>query len=447
MSDFIVQPSSLHGSLSVPASKSQTLRAILFGTLASGETIISNYLDCQDSQAMIKACSQLGARITKKGNKLLVIGTGGCLKQPQEPIDAGNSGIVLRFVAAVAALTPYEIIITGDASACRRPMEPLLDGLRQLGALAKSLNNDGSAPVLIRGPIRSGQAQFHGMDSQFVSALLIAAALTSGPTELSVIQPGEQPWVALTLYWLNFLGISYKQSNFDKFYLSGGSKLSAFEYSVSGDLSSAAFPIAAAVITNSSVTVQNCNINDPQGDWKLFHVLQNMGAPLTISSKNQIVVDSKKGCFNLETAVRDCVNLPSPNAVSRFKGMTLDINDYIDAIAILAVLGCFAEGTTRIVNAAVARSKESDRVHCLATELKKMGAHIEEMDDGLVIHQSELKGATLSSQGDHRLAMALTVAAMAAKGPSRIMGVDCINKTYPTFAHDMKNIGATIRII
>lgn len=424
---FRVIPSKLKGEITIPPSKSQTLRAILFGSLASGTTTIHNALSSPDADAMILACRQLGAKIETAGDKILVTGTSGRIQAPKEPIQAGNSGIVLRFISAVAALSSSPILITGDHSVQNnRPMQPLLEGLTQLGVSAHSAKNNGFAPVSIQGPLQPGAATIIGEDSQPVSALLIASSFVSGPTTLHVKRAGEKPWAALTLSWLDRLGISYWNDDFQTYYLHGNANIKGFEYKVPGDLSSAAFPAAAAIVTRSELILHDVDFNDPQGDGKLFDVLQEMGADIEKNPETQ--------------------TLHIRNGKGSLKGCTVDINDFIDSIAILAVVACFAEGETRIINAAIARTKECDRIQCLAVELKKMGADITELSDGLVIRGSTLRGADLFSHGDHRVAMALTVAALGAKGESIVHDVDCIEKTYPNFLLRLCELGAMIKV-
>ncbi|MDE3045793.1 MAG: 3-phosphoshikimate 1-carboxyvinyltransferase [Verrucomicrobiota bacterium] len=393
--------------MNVPPSKSHTLRAILFAALAKGVSRIEEALPSPDTQAMIGAVRQLGAEVTEEGSVLVI--RGGKWQVPEDVIQCGNSGIVLRFIGALAGLLPGYTVLTGDASIReRRPAKPLIDGLRQLGAFAESAKGNGFAPLIIRGPIKGGRAVIDGEDSQPVSGLLIAGAFAAAPVELEVRNPGEKPWVDLTLDWLRRLGIPFEREGYEKYRLQGGACIEGFSYRVPGDFSSAAFPIAAALITDTEVTLTNLDREDAQGDKALLGVLQEMGARLIIDEKSITV---QKG--------------------SRLRGVRVDINGFIDALPILAVLGCFAEGKTEIVNGAIARKKESDRIAAMASELKKMGAQVEERPDGLVIHSSTLRSASLESYNDHRIAMSLAVAAL--RAPSKIAGVECIEKTYPNF--------------
>jgi len=427
MADFQIGPSTLSGSFAIPSSKSHTLRAILFGALGKGTSRIEQFLVSPDTDAMIEAVRQLGAKVKKEGHLLEIHGFGGKPQIPDDVIQCGNSGQVLRFIGALAGLLPSYTLLTGDFSIRHnRPVRPLLDALQQLGAFAVSSREDGHAPIVIKGPFLKSSATLDGADSQPISGLLIAAAFAPHPIELYITNPGEKPWIDLTLHWLRKLGIVYQAKDYIHYRIDGGSQISGFSYRVPGDFSSAAFPIAAALITNSELTLCNMDMDDVQGDKAILAVLQQMGAQFILDKSQKKLVIEKR---------------------HRLKGIRIDVNDFIDALPILAVIGCFAEGETEIVNAAIARKKESDRISCIASELKKMGAKIEERPDGLIIQQAKLHGARLNTYHDHRLAMSLSVAAMAAKNESLIQGVECIDKTYPSFLSDFRNAGAHIRLV
>ncbi len=426
MGYYLIAKSSLKGQLTIPSSKSHTLRAILFGALGKGKTIIKHYLHSPDTYAMIKACQLLGSQINSFLDHLEIEGLDGRISSTEDIIQAGNSGIVLRFISAISALSSHYTVITGDYSIRhQRPIQSLLDGLNQLGVLAISTRQDGYAPVIIRGSLRSGTAVINGEDSQPVSALLIASAFAEGPIELTVNNPGEKPWILLTLDWFDRLGIRYDHQTFEHYRLEGNNHYEGFNYIVPGDWSSAAFPIAAALITQSEVIIHNLDNQDTQGDKELIEVLKKMGA--------QIEIDDQAKTLAVKTG-------------GGLQGIEIDINRLIDAITILAVIACFAEGETRITNAAVARQKECDRLHAITLELQKMGANITELADGLIIKHSPLQGAYLYSHQDHRMALALTVAALGANGESKIDGIECVAKTYPNFVQDFQALGAAIEV-
>jgi 3-phosphoshikimate 1-carboxyvinyltransferase len=422
--NYLIKPSKLSGAITIPASKSHTLRAILFASLAHGESIIHNYLHSPDTDAMIAACRLLGAKIHATKHQLNIIGTNGTPQTPENIIDAGNSGQVLRFVAAVAALTSGYTIITGDESVRKnRPVQPLLDGLTHLHVFAKSSQNNATAPIIIQGPLRGGETTLNGEDSQPVSALLIAAAFATNPTVINVRNPGEKPWVDLTLSWLKRLGIQYEKQDYTQYKIMGNARYAGFEYIVPGDFSSCAFPLVAGLITNSAITLQNLDFSDAQGDKELICALQTMGANIEYDLTQKII---------------------TTHPIEKLIGQTIDVNNYIDAVPILAVAACFATSETLITGAAIARKKESNRLAAITQELQKMGANILELEDGLKIMPSKLVGAKVDSFNDHRIAMALAVAGMMATGETIITNVSCVEKSYPDFAQAMRDLGGII---
>lgn len=419
---YHVASSRLAGTCSVPPSKSHTMRALLLAAMAAGQSRVRKPLPSPDTEAMITACRALGATVEQDDAACLITGVAGSPRVPEQIIDVGNSGQVLRFGAALAALLPQYSIFTGDASVRSiRPMQPLLDGLSQLGALAVSSKNDGHAPVIIRGPAHSGEVCLDGADSQPVSALLFLAAFLSGTTRIKVNEPGELPWIDLTLHWLDKIGARHTNENYRLYTVEGPVAYSGFDYTVPGDWSSAAFPLAAALVTKSSITLDGMDLDDAQGDKAILGILERMGARLEIK-KDKLTVLPHDGLH----------------------GVNVDVNAVIDAVPVLAAVACFAQGPTTITGAAIARRKESDRLAGIAQELIKMGARIEEFEDGLTIHPMPLHGARVNSRHDHRLAMALAVAGLAT-GDTAIEDTACVSKSFPGFAAIMGGIGANIR--
>lgn len=432
---YKIQPSRLAGNITIPPSKSHTLRAILFASLASGTSVIKNYLSSPDTTAMITACGLLGAKITVENQQLIIIGNNGKPITPSDVIDAGNSGQVLRFTAAVAALTSGYTVLTGDHSIrTNRSIQPLLDGLQSLNVFAVATNNNGFAPVIIKGPLQGGCAILDGQDSQPVSGLLIASAFAKNKTVITVNNPGEKPWIDLTLYWFKKLNINYQVDNYTKYTIMGNSNYNGFEYTVPGDFSSCAFPLMAALIagnTGSIVKLNNLDFNDCQGDKKLVYTLQDMGAEIIINSSKKTLTIKNYNNTN--------------NKIKKLNGQIINVNNYIDAVPILAVVACFAQGQTVITGAAIARQKESDRLAAITLELSKMGGDITETADGLIIKPKTLIGTRVNSHSDHRIAMALTVAGLAAQsGETIIDNTECVNKSYPNFVNEFKKLGAYI---
>lgn len=425
MNSYTICSSKLSGEIKIPPSKSQTLRAILFGMLGTGKTIVKGYLESPDTFSMVTACRLLGATIDITPDHLVITGTGGHIEHADDVIHAGNSGIVLRFIAAISALSHSPIVLTGDHSLrTNRPIKQLIEGLTQLGASAISTKNNGFAPLIVNGPLKGGKATVYGEDSQPISSLIIASIFSENPVELHVINSGEKPWIDLTFSWLDRLSIPYeRKERYSHYYLDNPKKVPSFEYFVPGDLSSAAFPIAAAIVTQSELSISNVDLSDMQGDKKVIEILREMGAKIEYE-------ESKKTLRVLKN--------------SSLLGKKIDINDCIDAIGILAVIGCFAEGETHLYNGAIAREKECDRIACLTKELTKMGANITEHNDGMTIKKSNLRGVSVFSHQDHRLAMALSIAGMFSTGHTTVQHTDCISKTYPCFKENFTSIGASI---
>lgn len=419
MTHLTLNPGSIKGTFRVPPSKSQSLRALLLASCAKGDSAIHSLLRSPDVQGMIEACRLLGAELKSEGETVGVRGNGGAIPDAQRTINAGNSGLILRFCTAVAALSEGETTLTGDRSLCNRPMGPLTDALVECGAKVSFHEKAGYAPLTVRGPFKRAHCRVYGADSQPVSALLIASSLMGKEFDLVVDSPGELPWVELTIKWMKKLGVSMSHRDYRTFHIDGRG-WEGFDYHVPGDWSSAAFLIGAAIVTGSEITLTHLS-DQTQGDREILSILEQMGVHSSFRD-DRLTIDSS----------------------GSLKGGVFDLNRCIDALPMMAVLGCFADGETRIVNAGVAKTKECDRIQCIAHELKKMGGRIEPAEDGLTIKKSALKGATLDSHGDHRIAMSLAVAALGAEGPSTVRDVQCIDKTFPGFKEALKALGARL---
>ncbi len=412
MTTITIHPTkALQGTVRLPPSKSQTMRACLFAALADGLSHVYNPLPSPDTDAMLTACRALGAHIEPCTGGYAIRGVGMRRTLTSHAIDAGNSGIVLRFVGAVLGLFGEQVTITGDASMmARRSCSALIRGLEQLGA--KVTSNASHVPLTILGPIRPGRVHIDGADSQPVSGCLIATSLLDGISEIHVQNAGEKSWIALTMHWLQQQGVTIEHDAYSTFRVHGKKHFMPFHYRVHGDMSSLAYFLVAALLLPTDVCIEDVDLADGQPDAVFLLILQKMGASFTIDheAKKLFVKGPQRLC-----------------------GAHIDINDCIDMITIVAVVGCFATGKTHITGARIARDKESDRLHAITQELTKMGANIEESEDGLIITSTELHGADLSSHGDHRIALALSVAALCAQGPSTLTDIACIQKSFPDF--------------
>ncbi len=421
MTKVILYPSTLKGRLVVPPSKSETMRAILFASLAKGKSTLFSPLPSPDVELMKKAVESFGAKIVSE-NPLQIEGVAGKPHFTKNFIEAGNSGILARFLSPLCALDTIKIVIQGDESiAKRRPIKTLLEALHKRGASYSYLQEKDHFPIWIQGPFSPGKMEVEGKDSQIVSALLITASILEETTEIVVKNPGETPWVEMTLSWLRKMGVFYEQEGFSHFRVKG-KVYPSFTHTISADFSSASFFAVACAIQGKAV-FSNLSFSEKQGDKILFSWLQEMGASCFFSREGFVV---EKG---------------------NLTGGIFDINEAIDALPIMAVLGCFTKEGVFLKNGAIARQKESDRIYAISQELRKMGAKIEVGEDFLYSFPSQLQGANLQSHKDHRIAMALIIAALFAQGKTEVEGIECIKKSYPHFLEDLKKMGAKMDIV
>ena len=410
--------STLSGEILIPASKSHTIRAVSIAAMAQGVSVLRNPLLSADALSSIAGAREMGAEI-ETGKDWTIRGVGGKPVTSCRLIDVGNSGTTLRIQTALCALADHPVKLDGDKSIRTRPMTPLLSALEKLGVKVLE-SSEGKCPFVIQGPIRGGKTIVNGISSQFLTALLIACPLAEGDTEIIVENLHEKPYVEITLDWLRKMNIQFEQKGLDWFFIKGGQQYKAFERAVPADFSSATFSACAAAITGSEVLIRGLDFADHQGDKALFSYLEKMGVSLKRTQKGIFVKGGK------------------------LHGIDIDMNDTPDALPSLAVTGCFASGTTRLLNVAQARLKECDRITASVTELSKMGARIEELKDGMVIHHSKLKGTHVHGYDDHRMVMALVVAGLAAEGETIVDTAEAVKVTYPTFVEDMGRIGAKI---
>lgn len=419
--NLVVKKSSLEGSIEIPGSKSHTIRAVVIASLAQGTSRIINPLDSGDTRSAVVACRALGAEI-ETGKEWVVKGFGGCPGLRGKEIDVGNSGTSLRLTTSVAALQEEEVVFDGDASLRTRPLQPLLDALNNLEAKAHSLNHNGCCPISIRGKMRGGKTEVSGITSQYLSSLLISTPMLEEDTEIRVSDLHERPYVEMTLAWLKGQQIDYSQEGWETFQVRGRQRYHQFDKRVPGDFSSATFPLCAAVVTPANLLLKGLDMNDTQGDKEVITMLRSMGADIRIAEEGILVSSSE------------------------LTGCELDLNNTPDALPALAVVGCFARGETRLKNVAQARIKETDRIKVMAKELSKMGAKIEEREDGLIIRQSKLKGTSVGGYHDHRVVMALSLAGMMAEGETEIDSAEAVDITFPGYVEKMCQLGARMRL-
>jgi len=412
MKHKIIPVKSISGEVTIPSSKSHTIRALLIAAMAKGESTIINPLDSADTRSCIDAVKILGAEVKIENDRWIITGTGGDIHPSADTIDVGNSGTTLYLAAGLAALSTHKIIFTGDEQIQSRPVENLLNSLKDLGAEISISGKNGCPPFSIKGPLSGGKTSIECPTSQYLSSLLLCTPLINGNTEIEVPLLREKPYIDMTLKWLNEQFIMYDTADFKEFFIPGGQRFEAFTKQVPGDFSSAAFFLCAAAITGSTLTLKGLDMADSQGDKAVVYMLKEMGCHIEIGI-DFIKIEGRP-----------------------LKGCELDLNNTPDALPALAVTACFAEGETKLFNVPQARLKETDRISVMKEELGKMGADIKELEDGLIIRGSKafiLKGAEVCGHKDHRIIMALAVAALASKGETTIDNISAVSITFPNF--------------
>lgn len=417
-----VSPSRLSGTIRVPGSKSHTIRALVIATLAVGESTIREPLWSGDTKSCIAACRLLGAHIeVADDGEIRVRGTAGALSVPETVIDVGNSGTTMYFLTAAAALVDGGwTVLTGDRQIRNRPIDRLMRSLEDLGAKVFTTRGTGSPPICVRGPIVGGDTVIECPTSQYLSALLLALPLAPKASRIRVPLLNERPYVEMTLRWLESQSVDYERSGYDEFRIGGGGRYTGFSVDVPGDYSSATFLFCAAAITGSTVTVTGLSADDCQGDREVLAILSRMGCSVEHS--------------------HDAVTITGGN----LRGGEFDLNAVPDALPALAATACYAREAVSLGNVPQARLKETDRIAVMTEELERLGASVEETADGMIVRPAKLHGGRVSSHGDHRVAMALSIAALGAEAPVRIDGAECAGITYPAFFDSIAALGARL---
>ena len=428
---LIASKSRLKGTVTIPASKSHTIRAVAIASLAPGKSAIRTPLLSGDTQAAVDCYRALGAKIDISDPKLWkVVGTGGRIATSAKTIDVGNSGTTLRMAMGSAALAApgQSITFTGDEQIRTRPIDPLIDALNDLGAKCTSLRNNGKAPVKITGRLTGGKTSIACKTSQYLSSLLLCTPLAKEDSEIDVTLLNEPDYVQMTLDWLDKQQIRYENHQMRKFAVKGNQNYRSFDAAIPADFSSATFFLCAAALLADDVTILGLDFADSQPDKAVVDYLKAMGADITIAPDSVTV------------------------KAAPLKGAEIDMNRTPDALPAMAVTAAFAEGTTRLINVPQARNKETDRISCMASELKKMAVETEELPDGLIIDGTHnylaprfTAGLLLHGWSDHRIVMALAVAALALDGQSTIDTAEAMSVTFPDFTQLMQNLGANIK--
>ena len=422
---LITKKSSLKGTAAIPGSKSHTIRAIATASLADGESLIRSPLSSSDTLSAVSCYKALGAKIdTSDDNLWKVTGNGGNITAPKEVIDVGNSGTTLRIAMGSASLAwPGEsVTFTGDEQIRSRPIGPLMDALINLGARCESLNKDCKAPVKVTGKILGGKTPIAAFTSQYLTSLLLCTPLALQDTEITVNLLNEPGYVQMSLDWLDKQNIEYENQQMKKFLVKGKQKYTAYDSAIPADFSSATFFLCAAALLGDEVTLLGLDFSDSQPDKAVVDYLRAMGADITVGD-NSITIKA-----------------------SDLHGTEIDMNATPDALPAMAVTAAFSKGQTRLVNVPQARTKETDRITCMAKELAKMDVNVEELPDGLVINGSNPKPAQMRGWGDHRIVMALSIAGLMIEGGCTVDTAEAMSITFPSFTELMKSLGADIAL-
>ena len=425
-----VIPGKLQGELRIPPSKSYTHRAIILASMADGVSLITNPLLGRDTMASIRACQALGVKIDVGKNTVEVTGPGPNTT-PKDVINVENSGTTLRFMTAISALSPKgHTVLTGDSSIRKRPMQPLLDALAQVGVTCWSTQLTGTAPIVVSGGgIRGGVASIDGsISSQFASSLIVSCLRAHDRTKVHLIGDSvSRPYVDATLEMAKRFGGLVEDLGGEVFLIPANQTISPTNFEIPVDLSSGALLFTCTVMTDSQVTFRGIDLSLPQADAQIIEILKCLGVNITFDAAKEKLVIANEGAF--KGGIFDLHNCP----------------DLKPAMAVLALRGTSASQINRVAHT---RFKETDRISILAQELPKTGAKITEYPDGLKIQPpSSIRPCELDAHGDHRLFMAFCAAAMAASGPCTIRGLESIDVSYPSFISDLASLGATFEVI
>lgn len=422
---LLPQAKKLNGELTIPGDKSISHRAVMFGSLAKGTTRVTHFLQGADCLSTISCFRKLGIEIENTPEEILIHGNGlHGLKAPSEVLDTGNSGTTTRLISGILAAQNFHVILTGDESICRRPMKRIITPLSMMGARITSQNGNDCAPLSIEGTKLSGIHYDSPVASaQVKSSILLAGLYASSQTSVT------EPFLSRnhTELMLSAFGADVR-SDATTATIFPEPDLHAIDIHVPGDISSAAYFIAAGLLVpNSEILIKNVGIN-PTRDG-ILKVAMEMGGNITILNEH-----TDGGEKTADLLVKS----------SSLHGITIEgeiIPTLIDEIPVIAIMAAAAKGETIIKDAAELKVKESDRIAIVTENLLQMGADITPTDDGMILRGGKpLHGGNLKSYLDHRIAMSFAVASLIAEGETYMEDAECVNISYPTFYEDLRSL-------
>ncbi|MFB6171175.1 MAG: 3-phosphoshikimate 1-carboxyvinyltransferase [Haloarculaceae archaeon] len=445
--DVTVSASTVRGRARAPPSKSYTHRAILAAGYAAG-ALVHDPLVSADTRATARAVEAFGGSVDPHrvpddadgspedptlaglGSDVEALDVEGFTGRPGVPadvLDCANSGTTMRLTTATAALADGLTVLTGDASLRSRPQGPLLDAIEALGGRAESTRGTGQAPLVVGGPLEGGAVAIPGdVSSQFVTALLMAGAVTDAGVEIDLeTELKSAPYVEITREVLDEFGVETERTDAG-FAVPGGQTYEPTdgEYHVPGDFSSMSYLLAAGALAADGDLIVEGAYPSAQGDIAIVDVLERMGADVDWDRENGVITVRQSDLTGVEVAVGDTPDL----------------------LPTVAALGAAADGTTRIVDAEHVRYKETDRVSAMAEELDRLGAAVEESRETLTVHggESSLTGTRVDGRADHRIVMALAVAGLVAEGTTTIEGAEHVDVSFPGFFDVLYDLGASV---
>ena len=449
---IVSKKSKLSGRICVPGSKSHTIRALILATLAEGTSRIKNPLPSADCLSTAAAVPLIGAEVDlslgvegEPGTEWVVHGAGGHIHIPDDVVDVGNSGSLLYFLSPICATFQGASVFTGDESIRSRPVQHVVDALRQLGSDSfVTCPGKNGCPMVVRGPVSGGRVRTEGeISSQYVSGLMMAGIRMEDGITIELSNPKETPYLKMTQKWLEKVGVECEVSDdFKRISVRPKNVIEAFDTVVPSDWEAVAFPLVAALIAEeSSIVIENIDGSGTQGDDKIVDVLRSIGG--------KIVWDKEAGTLTVSSSRLSTKSLPNGE-------LHVALSPFPDAVCALAVAACFTEGTTVLEDAAVCRRKETDRLKVLTAELSKLGAQVEEGEDFLIIRghspvledgsanpEFSLHGGEVESCHDHRMAMSLAVLGLGLpSGTVDMKDAECCKVSFPNFFDVMKEIHA-----
>ncbi|MDO9225430.1 MAG: 3-phosphoshikimate 1-carboxyvinyltransferase [Pseudomonadota bacterium] len=414
------------GTVRLPGSKSISNRVLLLSALASGSTLVKGLLDSDDTRVMLDALHRLGVKWVREGDNTRIEGVGGPFPVKYASLFLGNAGTAFRSLTAACAMSGGDYTLSGVPRMHERPIGDLVDALRQAGAQIDYTENDGFPPLHVL-PHEGSASEISvkgNVSSQYLTGLLLSAPLLG--REVRVVVDGElisKPYVEITLNLMKRYGIEVKREGWQRFTVPAATYRSPGEIEVEGDASSASYFLAAGAIGHGPVRVEGVGRNSIQGDVRFAEALARMGAEVGFGPN---WIECRLGCAD------------------KLHAIDLDCNHIPDAAMTLAILALFANGTTTLTNIASWRVKETDRIKAMATELRKLGAKVEEGADFIKITPPGklTPNAEIDTYDDHRMAMCFSLVALGGV-PVRINDPKCVNKTFPEYFEKFTGIGQT----